>query len=176
MIPELRDVSTDRAAAVSASGRALVTQRICHEPEPSTAICQVDTRKNESTLGRRRASPEQEWRGGPEHMLRMFFLAGLVLLDMMPAGAQTAVPATARRQNLVHMVRQDCGSCHGMRLTGGLGPALTPEALREKPAESLAATIYHGRPGTPMPSWKAMLSDTEALWIARQLQRGFPQE
>ena len=45
------------------------------------------------------------------------------------------------------MVRQDCGACHGMRLTGGLGPALTREALADKPIESLVATIVHGRPG-----------------------------
>ena len=30
------------------------------------------------------------------------------------------------------MVRQDCGSCHGLRLTGGPGPALTREALADK--------------------------------------------
>lgn len=108
-------------------------------------------------------------------MLRALFLTTL-LLGMTHACAQTAAPSAERRQSLVHMVRQDCGSCHGMRLTGGLGPALTPEALREKPVASLAATIYHGRPGTPMPPWKTMLSDAEALWIATQLQHGFPQE
>ncbi|MBU3724682.1 MAG: cytochrome c [Burkholderiaceae bacterium] len=74
------------------------------------------------------------------------------------------------------MVRQDCGSCHGMRLTGGLGPALTPQALREKPVESLAVTIYSGRPGTPMPPWRAMLSYEEAQWIVEQLLSGFPEE
>lgn len=81
-----------------------------------------------------------------------------------------------RERTLVRMVRQDCGSCHGMRLTGGLGPALTPAALRDKPIESLAATIYHGRPGTPMPPWKAMLDESEALWITQQLVAGFPSE
>lgn len=74
------------------------------------------------------------------------------------------------------MVRQDCGSCHGMRLTGGLGPALTPEALAKFPLDSLVAVIYHGRPGTPMPPWKAMLSESEARWIAQRLQQGFPEE
>jgi cytochrome c55X len=84
--------------------------------------------------------------------------------------------APEREQALVRMVRQDCGSCHGMQLTGGLGPALTPQALAEIPRESLAATIYHGRPGTPMPPWRAMLSESEADWIAQHLQTGFPQE
>ena len=85
------------------------------------------------------------------------------------------VPA-ARRTELVRMVRQDCGSCHGMRLTGGLGPALTREALADKPPASMAATIFHGRPGTPMPGWRAMISEPEAQWIAEQLAAGFPEE
>jgi len=102
------------------------------------------------------------------------------LICVSLAGAAGAVaaqePGAARERALVRMVRQDCGSCHGMRLTGGLGPALTPEALADRPLESMAATIYHGRPGTPMPPWKAMLSEAESHWIARQLARGFPEE
>lgn len=74
------------------------------------------------------------------------------------------------------MVRQDCGSCHGMRLTGGLGPPLHPAALADKPVEALAATIYHGRPGTPMPGWRSLLNEADALWIAQRLVQGFPEE
>lgn len=92
------------------------------------------------------------------------------------AGPAASAPAADRQQALVRMVRQDCGSCHGMRLTGGLGPALTPQALQDKPVASLAATIYGGRPGTPMPAWRAMLSFDEAQWIVQQLLSGFPQE
>jgi cytochrome c55X len=98
----------------------------------------------------------------------------LVLLAVQAAAAQ-GVPA-ARQVELVRMVRQDCGSCHGMRLTGGLGPALTREALADKPLPGLAATIFHGRPGTPMPPWRAMVSEAEAQWIAEQLLSGFPEE
>jgi cytochrome c55X len=74
------------------------------------------------------------------------------------------------------MVRQDCGACHGMRLTGGLGPALTRGVMADKPLDSMVAIIVHGRPGTPMPGWKPMLSDADARWIAEQLARGFPDE
>ena len=63
-----------------------------------------------------------------------------------------------------------------MRLTGGLGPALTPGALAAKPPEYLAAVIQHGIPGTPMPPWSALLQDGEALWIAQRLAGGFPEE
>jgi cytochrome c55X len=79
-----------------------------------------------------------------------------------------------RQSELIRLVRQDCGSCHGMRLTGGLGPALTPEALKDKPAAALLSTILHGRPGTPMPPWNSFLSEPEAAWIVDALQKGFP--
>ena len=93
------------------------------------------------------------------------------------AAAAVAQPQDAERERaLIRMVRQDCGSCHGMQLTGGLGPPITRAALLDKPVGSIAATIYHGRAGTPMPPWRAMLSEAEALWMADQLQRGFPSE
>ncbi|HEU5295075.1 MAG TPA: cytochrome c [Burkholderiaceae bacterium] len=97
----------------------------------------------------------------------------------MWAGGGAAAPdgalPEARQQALVRMVRHDCGACHGMRLTGGLGPPLTPQALADKPLDSMVATVVHGRPGTPMPPWRAMLGDAEARWIVEQLARGFPE-
>ena len=107
------------------------------------------------------------------------FLALLAAaLVACPALAQDAAPPPPpeRAAQLSRMVRQDCGSCHGMRLTGGLGPALTREALVHKPPEFLAAVITHGIAGTPMPPWSALLDGGEALWIARQLAQGFPEE
>ncbi len=103
-------------------------------------------------------------------------LSALLLGPVMAQAQAPAAPDAAREQALVRMVRQDCGSCHGMRLTGGLGPALTREAMAERPLDSLVAVIVHGRPGTPMPPWQAMLSEPEARWIALQLQQGFPEE
>lgn len=85
-------------------------------------------------------------------------------------------PSVARQRQLVHLVRQDCGACHGLSLQGGLGTPLTPAALHDKPATSLVATILHGRPGTPMPPFKNMLSEAEAQWIVTQLLNGFPHE
>ena len=86
--------------------------------------------------------------------------------------AAAGEPPPARRAELVHLVRQDCGSCHGLTLKGGLGPALTRDALRDKPPESLAATILYGRPGTPMPPWRAFVTAAEADWVVRRLQEG----
>jgi len=88
--------------------------------------------------------------------------------------AQAAEPAPARRAQLVEMVRQDCGSCHGMTLKGGLGPPLLPAALADKPDASLEAVILDGRPGTPMPPWRAFISEDEARWIVESLKQGFP--
>lgn len=88
------------------------------------------------------------------------------------AAAHAGDPDARRAAELVRLVRHDCGSCHGMTLRGGLGPALTPVALAEKPASMLAATIIHGRPGTAMPPWRPFLSEAEAQWIAARLQRG----
>ena len=86
-----------------------------------------------------------------------------------------AEPSPARQKELIHLVRQDCGSCHGMTLQGGLGPALLPANLADKPAESLVATIVHGRPGTPMPPWHRFLAEDEARWIVAKLMAGFPE-
>ena len=82
--------------------------------------------------------------------------------------------AAARRVELVFLVRQDCGSCHGMTLKGGLGPSLQPEALKDKPADYLKSIILHGRPDTAMPPWQRFLSEAEAEWIVSNLQKGFP--
>lgn len=81
---------------------------------------------------------------------------------------------SARRTALIKLVRNDCGSCHGMLLTGGLGPALTPEALKGKAEKGLVSTILYGRPGTPMPPWQAFMTEAEAAWVVDNLMQGFP--
>lgn len=97
------------------------------------------------------------------------------LLGLVSGFSLAADVPPERQRELVHLVRQDCGSCHGMTLQGGLGPALTPAALKDKPAESLVATIIGGRPGTPMPPWRQFVSEAEAGWIVEKLMAGFPQ-
>lgn len=98
----------------------------------------------------------------------------LIAAATVAALASAAEPEPARARDLVHLVRQDCGSCHGLTLAGGLGPALTAQALADKPAEGLVATIVGGRPGTPMPPFRGIVSELEAEWIVDQLMRGFP--
>jgi cytochrome c55X len=81
----------------------------------------------------------------------------------------SATDAT-RAEFLRELLHQDCGSCHGLSLRGGLGPPLRAENLHDKPLEFLAATILVGRPGTPMPPWDFMLSEADALWLAAYLK------
>ncbi len=108
----------------------------------------------------------------PALLLHVLVLVGLTLVSAFASATQ---PLAAERERvLVHMVRQDCGSCHGLTLSGGLGTALTPNALAGKPVDSLVATIMDGRPGTPMPPFRGILSEAEAYWIIDQLMQGFP--
>ncbi len=63
-----------------------------------------------------------------------------------------------RKTELVYLLKQDCGSCHGMTLKGGLGPSLLKKQLEGKSKEFLAYTIANGRSGSAMPPWKNILS------------------
>lgn len=93
----------------------------------------------------------------------------------VPVAAASDIAAPDAKR-LVRLVRQDCGSCHGLTLKGGLGTPLLPSVLAGKPADSLVATILHGRPGTAMPPWRGLITEQEAQWIVERLQAGFPQE
>jgi cytochrome c55X len=99
-------------------------------------------------------------------------LSGGLLLLCCLAGPAFAAPDAARQDQLEHMVRQDCGSCHGMTLKGGLGSPLLPEALAGKDDGFLTATILDGRPGTAMPPWRGLLSDQDVRWIVDYLKEG----
>ncbi len=81
-----------------------------------------------------------------------------------------------RQKTLLYLLRQDCGSCHGMTLKGGLGPALLPETLANKPTEFLVQTILDGRPNTAMPPWRGLLTQAEAVWLVAELVKGIPHE
>jgi len=106
-------------------------------------------------------------------LMVLMLSATLPLAHGAPAQIITS-PPPARRAVLIDMVREDCGSCHGSRLTGGLGPALTPQALKGKNPISLKDTILFGRPNTPMPPWNPFMSNAEAAWIVNRLMKGFP--
>ena len=91
---------------------------------------------------------------------------------MALAGAVQAAPPAERRAELRHMVRHECGACHGLTRQGGLGPALTPGALADRPDKALVRTILEGRGGTAMPPWRRFLTPAEARWLVGRLKEG----
>ena len=92
------------------------------------------------------------------------FLAAAAAL----ASAQQVTPE--RAASLEQLVVQDCGSCHGLTMKGGLGRPLTPDALAHAEPGGLALIILDGIPGTAMPPWRPLLTEDEALWIASYLK------
>ncbi len=94
----------------------------------------------------------------------------LALSGAALAGETAAVDAPA----LERLVRQDCGACHGLRLSGGLGPDIRPGALAHHDADSLSAVILDGIPGTAMPPWRPLLSRAEVEWMVTYLLNGDP--
>ncbi|KEO60094.1 c-type cytochrome [Thioclava indica] len=94
-------------------------------------------------------------------------------LASAPARAEVAgqIPGP-RAAELEHMVIQDCGSCHGLTMKGGLGSPLTHDALDGADPGALASIILDGVPGTAMPPWRPLLTEDEAHWIADYLLQG----
>ncbi len=98
-------------------------------------------------------------------------LAAIAAALAMAAVTMAAAPAVdpSRAAELEHLVVQDCGSCHGLTMKGGLGSPITPEALAGRDPEGLAAIILDGVPGTAMPPWRPLVTEAEALWIVEWL-------
>lgn len=97
----------------------------------------------------------------------------LVLLCSLAAAALATSGLDADRETaLERLVIQDCGSCHGLTMKGGLGSPITPERMAEFDREVLRDVILDGVPGTAMPPWRALLTEREALWIADYLRKG----
>ncbi|MFO7527528.1 MAG: cytochrome c [Marinobacter sp.] len=97
---------------------------------------------------------------------------GVRLFTFLLLPAFAAGSSGRTESDLTNLVLQDCGSCHGMTLKGGLGPPLRPENLERLPAEAIAAIIREGVPDTAMPPWKPLLTPEEIDWISRQLKAG----
>jgi cytochrome c55X len=87
-------------------------------------------------------------------------------------GAAIGQPLPDRQSEIIHRLTQDCGSCHGLTLKGGLGPSLLPTVLDARPDEYLVHVILHGKPGTPMPPWSFELAEDEAAWLVARLKQG----
>lgn len=98
----------------------------------------------------------------------------LLVLALVSQKSLADSPTPERQRALLELLHQDCGSCHGMTLQGGLGPTLLPSALEGKSDALLTATILQGRPGTAMPPWNSLLTQQEAEWLVTQLKQPAP--
>jgi cytochrome c55X len=105
----------------------------------------------------------------PARLSALIYLC-LGLVMTIPVCAQDI--SVARQDELMNLLKQDCGSCHGLTMQGGLGPALTAQALSDKPKDAMVATILNGRPGTPMPPWANQLTEAETRWLVENLYQG----
>jgi cytochrome c55X len=112
-------------------------------------------------------------KAGHAHRFHVMVRSSRTALLALFAAGLAALPAAAdEARRLEHMLKQDCGSCHGLTMKGGLGLPLTPDALQGKPPELIASVILDGIPGTAMPPWRPLLSEDEALWMANYLKKG----
>ena len=93
----------------------------------------------------------------------------VMLIQWMPVSAALD---PARQAELLYLLKHDCGSCHGMTRKGGLGPPLLPDNLRDRPPLLMEATVLDGRPGTPMPPWRGLLTEQEVHWLLEAMRRG----
>lgn len=99
-------------------------------------------------------------------------ICGAFILASTAVGQAT--PEPERQAVLIHQIKHDCGSCHGLTMKGGLGPPLLPSNLAAKPNDFLVQVILEGSPGTPMPPWGTELTAAEASWIVELLKDGLP--
>jgi cytochrome c55X len=104
--------------------------------------------------------------------MRFHALTLLVAVSLFsPSGQSGAGLEQDRQQQIIYLLHQDCGSCHGMRLTGGLGPSLVPELMLQRPDAYLRAVISDGIPDTAMPPWANILKPEEINFIIAQLKQ-----
>ena len=96
-------------------------------------------------------------------------IAALCLASIATTARATEIGA-AQAEKLERLVVQDCGSCHGLTLKGGLGTPIHKDRMQHYAREDLRDIILDGVPGTAMPPWRPLITEGEALWIADYLR------
>jgi cytochrome c55X len=100
------------------------------------------------------------------------FAASAIAMATALAGGIAIAGESADPAKLSDLVRQDCGSCHGLTLRGGLGKPLRADRLLQWDGDQLMQIILDGVPGTPMPPWRGLLTEAEVRWIVEALKSG----
>ena len=84
-------------------------------------------------------------------------LGGALVLAQSAAATE---PGSARHRELVHLVRQDCGSCHGPAAINAGG---APDLRRSPLLDNLDAVLFDGvLTGAGMPAFSKYLRRDEA--------------
>ncbi len=91
------------------------------------------------------------------------------LVAALAAGGAATASEPLDPVALKRLVHQDCGSCHGLTLKGGLGPDLRPQTIEHYDVDILKSVILDGIPDTAMPPWRPLMTEAEADWVARYL-------
>ena len=113
------------------------------------------------------------WTLGRWSQARRYAVSFWCAVALMSTLAHAGEPNSLRQEEILHLLKHDCGSCHGMTMKGGLGPSLHPDAIGDISDEALVDTILNGRPGTPMAPWRISLDAVDAGWLVRRMKEGF---
>ena len=96
---------------------------------------------------------------------------GVLLVAGLAAIAAAQADVSKQRASVLdNLLLHDCGSCHGLTLRGGLGPALTADMMQARPAQALVAAIRDGIPGSAMPPWGELLAEEDIDYLVRRLR------
>ena len=147
-------------------GSSTVTRRHSETGNTMRSRAIDDARASERATAARRS------RTGTRRALAHHAAKAFLALWAVPLSAAATEPPASRQAELLHMLRHDCGACHGLRLHGGLGPPLTSVAMARYTPEVLVRMILEGRPGTPMPPWKALLGPADVQWMVHAIRSG----
>ena len=94
----------------------------------------------------------------------------IVFMSVLAVMSTAAADISNERQGQLDLLlTQDCGSCHGLKRNGGLGPALHAKEMKKYSLEALVAVILNGIPDSAMPPWAELLSVDDARYLAQEL-------
>jgi len=100
-------------------------------------------------------------------------LAGIAAALTGPALAGSAADPAAGPE-AEKLFAEHCAACHGKDRLGGTGPALIPETLGRKGAETVLATISQGRPQTQMAAFGEQLTADQITALAAYVRTPLP--
>lgn len=75
--------------------------------------------------------------------------------------APSPTSAAEQFKPVVKLYQDACSGCHGPQRQGATGPALIPQRIGGVGDEFIKTILLNGRPGTAMPPWKGVITDSQ---------------